>query len=200
VIIADNENSIIKNEIIARDICFLIILSFCFSCNNNRTAETGFRTVRCVNQKVGCDIQKDESFDTTIIINNSKVRLKCITECFNEFTIFDTINDSLVKLYQDRLFKFTIRSQQIEKEIIVTKKLIKKEYTDILTYEKSLMVYPRFEKIDTANNSLMIHAAFMYPRGLLGTDFYDDVFFELTLDGKVIFIKIVPYQAPGPDQ
>ena len=183
----------------ARIICFLIILSLFFSCNNNRTAEIGFRTKLCVIQKVACNIQKNESFDTTVILNNIKVRLKCITECSDGFTIYDTINDTLVKLYQDRLFKFILQSQKTEKEIIVTKRLLKKEYPDILIYDRSIMVYPRFEKIDSLNNSLMIHAAFMNPRGLLGTDLFDDVFFEITPDGKVVFNKIVPYQEPGAD-
>jgi hypothetical protein len=184
----------------ARVICFLIVLSFCSACNYFRSIGAGFRTRQYVNQKVECEIQKDESFDTAVMVNNSKFNLKCFTECGTEFTIFDTINDTLVKQYRDRFFKFKIQYQQFEKEIFVTKKLIKKEYDDILTYEKSVMVYPRFEKIDPENNYLMIHAKFMNPKGIPDTDFFDDVFFEIGPDGKVTLIKVVPYQEPPQDQ
>ncbi|GEM_PF-1320314 len=184
----------------ARLSCFLIVLSICSACNYFRSTGPGFRTREYVNRKVDCDIRKDESFDTDIIVNNSKFNLKCFTECGAEFTIYDTINDTLVKQYRDRFFKFKIQHQQFEKEILVTKKLIKKEYDDILTYEKSVMVDPRFEKIDPVNNSLMIHAKFMNPRGIPGTDLFDDVFFEIGLDGRVTLIRVVPYQEPPQDQ
>jgi hypothetical protein len=63
-------------------------------------------------------------------------------------------------------------------------------------YEKSVLAFPRFEKIDTSENAVMIHARFLFPRGLEGSDEFDDIFFDIRPDGTVFLKKIEPYN-PG---
>jgi hypothetical protein len=150
-------------------------------------------------RKIECNIFKDESFDSTFIMNGNIIRLRCTTECQGDYSVPDTINESVVDLYQNRLFRFKLKSSEIDTQFVVTKEIIKEIYKDRNVYIKSLLVYPRIESIDTLNKTILIHAAFMYPRGLGGTDFFDDVLFDVTSKGKLVFKEILEYQEPGWD-
>lgn len=174
----------------------LAVLSILPACNCSRDRQAGFRTFQCRTQKVECVILPNELFDTILIFHGSKLGIKCITECIGEYQISDTINDTLVKQYRERQFRFIITGNQT-KGCIVTKKLFRKDYPDRLVYEKSVLAFPRFEKIDTSENAVMIHACFLFPKGLEGTDEFDDIFFDIRPDGTVFLKKIEPYQAPS---
>ncbi|MEI8007463.1 MAG: hypothetical protein WCI48_14750 [Bacteroidota bacterium] len=171
-------------------------LSAFSGCNCSRDGQSGFRTLQCRTQKVECLIQPSELFDTVLIFHGSKLGIRCITECAGEFLINDTINDTLVKQYRDRQFRFIITGEQT-KGCIVTKKLFRKDYPDRMIFEKSVLACPRFEKIDTSENAVMIHARFLFPKGLEGTDEFDDIFFDIRPDGTVFLKKIRLYQAPS---
>jgi hypothetical protein len=150
-------------------------------------------------KKIDCNVFHEESFDSTFSINGENIRLICKTECLNDFIVPDTINDSIINLYQDRLFKFTLKNYVVDTQFVVTKELIKDKYPDINVYLKSLLVYPRIDSIDTAKNAIIIHSAFMYPNGLEGTDFFESVLFEISARGKVKLIEIQDYEEPGLD-
>ena len=174
----------------------LMALSIFPGCNSCRDSQAGFRTLQCSAQKVECLIQPYEAFDTVLIFHGSKLGIKCITECTGEYQISDTVSDTLVKQYRDRQFRFIIAGSQT-KACIVTKKLFRKDYPDRLVFEKSVLAYPRFEKIDTSENAVMIHARFLFPKGLEGTDEFDEIFFDIRPDGTVLLKKIELYQAPS---
>ncbi len=163
----------------------LVSLLFCFSCINKKTTEKKY-SFRKIEYK-----KQNESFDSTFIMNGNKVRLSCITECFNDFSIADTINDSIIKLYQDRFLKFALKSNKIDTQIVVTKELIKDIYNDNSTYKSSVLAFPRIEKISSTNNSIFIHSLFLYPGSLVGTNFLEEISFEITLKGKVLFNEVL---------
>jgi hypothetical protein len=160
---------------------------------NDSSPKVSNRTIR----KIECNIFKDESFDSTFIMNGNKIRLSCNTECQGDYSVPDTINESVVELFQNRLFRFKLKGSTIDTQFVVTKEIIKEIYKDRNVYIKSLLVYPRIESIDTLNKTILIQAAFMYPRGLGGTDFFEDVLFEITSKGKVVFKELIYYQQPG---
>lgn len=174
----------------------LMALLVVSGCNCSRDGQAGFRTLQCRTQKVECEIQPSELFDTVLVFHGRKLGIRCITECTAEFQVADTINDTLVKQYRDRQFRFIITGDQT-KGCIVTKKMFRKDYPDRKVYEKSVLAYPRFEKIDTNENAVMIHARFLFPKGLEGSDEFDDIYFDIRPDGTVILKKIELYQAPS---
>ena len=170
----------------------LFTLTYSQIVKTNNTNVSNYRI-----NKIECDIAKNESFDSTFLLSGNKIRLRCNTECFGDYSVPDTINESVVDLYQNRLFRFKLTSSLIDTQFIVTKKIIKNIYKDRIVYTKSLLVLPMIEKIDTINNTILIHAAFMYPQGMGGTDFFEDVFFDISVEGKVEFKKLILYQEPG---
>lgn len=176
-------------------ILFLPIMLFLFGCNSNKIGTK--RSNYSINEIEGIPT-KEESFDTMLRFNGDSIRLKCLTKCEKKFSISDTINDSTVNLYQDRYFEFELQNNSKEIQFKVTKNLIKDHYNDS-TFRKSLLVYPSIDLIDTVKKTINIRSAFMYPSGLGGTDFFETVLFEISLDGKVKLIKVIPYQQPGMD-
>lgn len=166
-------------------IYFLVLLLFCYSCNKKETTNKKYSF-----QKIEYKTH-DESFDSTFIVNGNKVRLSCITECFNDFSIADTINDSIINLYHDRFLKFALKSNKIDTQIVVTKEIIKNIYNDNSTYRSSVLAFPRIEKSNFSNNSVLIHTMFLYPSSLDGTNFLEEIIFEITAEGKVSFNKVI---------
>lgn len=164
---------------------FLVLSLFCFSCNNKKTIERKYRF-----QKIEY-VKQNESFDSIFIMNGNKVRLTCNTECFNDFSIADTINDSTINLYQDRFLKFVLTSNEIDTQIVVTKEIIKNIYNDNSTYKNSVLALPRIEKINSTNNCILIHSLFLYPSSLVGTNFLEEIRFEITMKGKVSFNEVL---------
>ncbi len=80
----------------------LALLLFCFSCNKKRTTDKkkvtdNYKSSKYSFRKIEYKKQ-DESFDSTFVMKGNKVRLSCNTECFNDFSITDTINDSIINL------------------------------------------------------------------------------------------------------
>jgi hypothetical protein len=172
----------------------LALFSFCCSQTkkNSQPLSSNYIT-----KEIECNIFEEESFDSTFMVNGEETRLKCSTECFEKYSVPDTINDSIVEIYQDRLFRFSLKNSLVDTQFVVSKELIKNYYGDQNTYLKSLLVLPSIENIDTLNNSVLIHSAFMFPSGLGGSDFFEDVLFEITSRGKVIFKEIKEYKDTG---
>jgi hypothetical protein len=178
---------------------FLIIISiisFCLSCSNNKSALKQSPKSNVNVQKGECYISPNESFDSLFIINGNQTRLKCITECYGEFIVNDTINDSTIVQYRNRRFIFTLKNQKIDTQIVVTKDLVKEVYENEFTFKNSVIASPRIDSIDALNNSILLSSFFLYPHGLAGTDFFETILFEITLNGKVNFKKIIPYEEP----
>jgi len=172
-------------------ISILIISYSCYSQTNTYNSKNA--------EKIGCNIYNEESFDTVFIMNGNSYNLICKTECNDDYTVPDTSRLGFIKLYQDRLFRFTLKSAVVDTQFIVTKELIKNQYKSHSVYLRSLLVYPRIESIDTVRKTILISAAFMYPSGLDGTDFCDDVTFYMDLNGKITLNKIKYYEPPGMD-
>lgn len=166
-------------------IYFLVLLLFCYSCNKKETTNKKYSFQKIEYKK------QNESFDSTFIMNSNKVRLTCNTECLNDFSIADTINDSTINLYQDRFLKFVLTSNEIDTQIVVTKEIIKDIYNSNSTYKSSVLAFPRIEKINFNNNSILIHSLFLYPSSLIGTNFLEEISFEITLKGKVSFNEVL---------
>ena len=168
----------------------LVLLICCLSCAKKKAVAKKQNGSQYSYQKVEAEIN-NQSFDSTVVIKGNKVRLKCNTECFDNFSIADTLNDSTINLYQDRFLKFTLTSNQIEKQVVVTKELIKAVYNNNSTYKNSVLAFPRIEKVDPVANSVLIHSLFLYPNSLDGTNFLEEIIFELTTDGKVVFKQVM---------
>lgn len=176
-------------------IYFLVLLLFCFSCNNKKATDKKMLTdihklYKYAFQKIEYKKQ-DESFDSTFILKGDKIRLSCYTESFIDFSIADTINDSIVNLYQDRFLNFSLSSNKIDTQIVVTKEIIKNIYNDNSTYKSSVLAFPRIEKINATNNSVLIHSLFLYPSSLDGTNFLEEITFEINMKGKVFFKEVL---------
>lgn len=167
-------------------ICLMTVIIFCFSCTKKTTLK------KYKFQKITCTVKKYESFDSTFFVNQNKIRLLCNTECFNDYSISDTINDSIINLYQDRFFKFSIMSNNVDTQIVVSKTIIKNIYNNNSTYNNSVLALPRIEKIYKATHSILIHSLFVYPRGLDGTNFLEEITFELSMKGKITSVKVLP--------
>jgi len=163
----------------------LVVLVFCFSCTNKKKTDKKYSFQKIEYQK------QNESFDSTFVMNGNKVRLTCTAECFNDFSIADTINDSTINLYQDRFLKFVLTSNKIDTQIVVTKEIIKDLYDSNSTYRSSVLAFPRIEKINSDTSSVLVHALFLYPGSLIGTNFLEEISFEITLKGKVSFPKVL---------
>jgi hypothetical protein len=148
-----------------------------------------------LSKNVECTVQNGEFFDTTFILNSTNVRLKCMTNCLKNFSVYDTLYNE-IDVYQDRYFKFSLKGQKTDTQFVVTKQLIKKSYEDNLKYKNSVLAFPHIEKIDPVNNLILINAAFLYPRGMGGTDFFDEILFEISMAGRVKLKKIIPYKPP----
>lgn len=166
-------------------IYFLVLFLFCFSCNNKKTLDKKYSFQKIEYKK------QNESFDSTFIMKGNKIRLSCNTECFNDFSIADTINDSTINLFQDRFLKFVLTSNEIDTQIVVTKEIIKDIYNNNLTYKSSVLAFPRIEKINSNNNSILIHSLFLFPSCLVGTNFLEEISFEITMKGKVSFKEVL---------
>lgn len=176
-------------------IYFLVLLVFCFSCIKKKSTDKkrvsdNYNSLKYSFRKIEYNKQ-DESFDSTFIMNGHKVRLSCNTECFNDFSIADTINDTIINLYKDRFLKFTLKNYKIDTQIVVTKEIIKNIYNDNSTYKSSVLAFPRIEKIDRTNNSILIHTMFLYPSSLNGTNFLEEIIFEVAAEGKVSLHKVI---------
>ncbi|MDP3444483.1 MAG: hypothetical protein Q8T08_16615 [Ignavibacteria bacterium] len=163
----------------------LVLLLFCFSCNQKKKTDKKYSFQKIEYKK------QNESFDSTFIVNGNKVRLTCNTECFNDFSIADTINDSTINLYQDRFLKFVLTSNVIDTQIVVSKEIIKDIYNNNSTFKSSVLAFPRIEKINYNNNSIEIHSLFLFPSGLIGTNFLEEISFEISLKGKVSFNEVL---------
>lgn len=166
-------------------ICIPIMLFVCWSCNQKKKTGPTYSVQKMEYKK------QNESFDSTFVMNGNKVRLTGRIECLNDFSIADTINDSTVNLYQDRFLKFEIVSNEVDTQIVVTKEIIKDLYHNNSTYKSSVLAFPRMEKIDAANHSVLIHCLFLYPGSLMGTNFLEEISFEMTLKGEVTLIEIL---------
>lgn len=163
----------------------LVLLFVCFSCGQK------VKTVRKYSfQKIEY-IAQNESFDSTFVLNGGKVRLTGATACFSDFSIVDTINDSTINLYQDRFLKFVLTSNEIDTQVVVSKEIIKDLYNNNSTYKSSVLAFPRIGKINPEDNSILIQAFFLYPNSLLGTNFLEELRFEMTMNGKVSFKEVV---------
>ena len=122
-----------------------------------------FISLTCFSQtKIDCNIFKEESFDISFKMDAIKYRLVCQTECDDEHTVPDTSRLGFVNLYQDRLFKFTLKSAEIDTQFIVEKELIKNQYNHRSTYLKSLIAYPKVLSIDNVNKRILIGATFLF--------------------------------------
>ena len=166
-------------------ISVLALLIFCFSCNQLKKNNKKYSFQKIEYKK------QNESFDSTFIMNGHKVRLSCNIEHFNDFSIADTINDTIINLYKDRFLKFILKSYKVDTQIVVTKETIKDIYNDNSTYKSSVLAFPSIQKIDTANNSILIHTMFLYPASLNGTNFLEEIIFEVTGEGKVSLNKVI---------
>jgi len=164
----------------------LVLLLFCFSCSNQKKKTDKKYSFQKIEYK-----KQNESFDSTFVMNGNKVRLTCNTECFNDFSIADTINDSTINLYQDRFLKFVLTSNDIDTQIVVSKEIIEDIYNNNSTYKSSVLAFPRIEKINSNNNSILIHSLFLYPSSLVGTNFLEEISFEITMKGKVSFNEVL---------
>lgn len=158
------------------------------------------KTVRMNTIKTECRVLPGESFDTSFLFYSESYRLRCTTLCTDDATISDTVNDSVVRLYPDRYFRFSLHTPARDTGFYVTRKLIRKDYPFPQVYEKSVLAFPRFQRTDPEGKVFEIHAFFMYPRDLEGSDVHDDIIFCITPGGKVILKSIIPYQAPQTDQ
>jgi hypothetical protein len=175
-------------------IVLLSIVLLVFGCHtNNEIRKSKYSLV-----KINDIPTKEESFDTTLRFQSDSIRLKCVTKCEADFSVSDTINDSIVNLYQDRYFEFVLQHNSKKIQFNVTKNLIKDHYNDS-TFRKSVLVYPAVDSIDTVRKTIIIRSAFMYPSGLGGTDFFETILFEISPDGNVKLNKVIPYQDPGFD-
>ena len=181
---------------------FVFLALFCFSCNKKNTADRkresdNYKSSKYSFQKIEYKKQA-ELFDSTFIMKGNKVRLSCYTECFTDFSIADTINDSIINLYQDRFIKFELKSNQLDTQIVVTKEIIKDIYNNNSTYKRSVLAFPRIEKISSSTNSVLIHAMFLYPGSLDATNFLEEIIFEITAKGNVSFNKVIlPPEEPS---
>jgi len=170
-------------------IYFLVLLLLGFSCTGKK-ATNDYKSLKYSFQKIEYK-KHNESFDSTFILEGNHVRLLCNTECFNDFSIADTINDSIINLYQDRFLKFELTSNKIDTQIVVTKEIIKNIYNDNSTYKSSVLAFPRIEKINFATNSVLVHTMFLYPGSLDATNFLEEIILEITAEGKVSFNKVI---------
>jgi hypothetical protein len=177
---------------------FLILAMLCLCCNQTKKISDS-KSTKYQTKKISCNIFTEESFDSTFKFKGDGTTLKCKTECFNDYVVPDTINDSIIELYQERLFRFSLKNSIVDTQFVVTKELIKDKYSDRNVYNKSLLVYPRIEHIDTLKNTILIHSEFMYPSGLEGTDFFESILFEINLRGQVTLKEIKEYEEPGMD-
>jgi hypothetical protein len=175
----------------------LFVISIFVSCTHKKTASTHGKTNNLITRKAECYISPNESFDSTFVINGEPNRLQCITECFGDYIVNDTINDSTIVLYRNRIFNFKLKNNEIDTQLVVTKDLIKEPYGVNSTFRNSVISFPKINAIDSENNSILMSLYFLYPIGLEGTDFFETIIFEITLKGKVNFKKIIPYEEPG---
>ena len=171
------------------NLIIFFIISLCFiSCKSKDTSENSVYKVK----KISCDITNEESFDTIIEFNGNKTQLSCITECYGDFVVGDTIKeDSTINLYQNRLFRFHLKNQFIDTSFTVTKELLKESYKENSTYQESIIYQPKIDSIDYKKQSIVVNCAFLFPAGKEGTDFFELVKFEITSNGKVILNKII---------
>lgn len=181
---------------------FLALALLGFSCNKKNTADRkreadNYKSAKYSFQKIEYKKQA-ESFDSTFILKGNKVRLLGRTECFTDFSIADTINDSIINLYQDRFIKFELKSNQIDTQIVVTKEIIKDLYNNNSTYKQSVLAFPRIETVSSFTNSILIHTMFLYPGSLDATNFLEEIIFEITAEGNVSFNKVIlPPEEPS---
>jgi len=182
-----------KLKLMKTIIFVLVLLLFYCSCSNQKKENRKKYSFQKIEYK-----KQNESFDSTFVMNGNKVRLTCNTECFNDFPIADTINDSTIYLYQDRFLKFMLKSNKIDTQIIVTKEIIRNIYNNNLTYNNSVLANPRIEKIDTDANFFLIHSLFLYPFSLDGTNYLEEIIFKLSLEGKVTSVEVLaPPEEPN---
>lgn len=180
-----------KLELMKTFIYFLVLLLFCFSCNQKKKTDKKYSFQKIEYKK------QNESFDSIFVMNGNKVRLTCNTECFNDFSILDTINDSTINLYQDRFLKFVLTCNELDTQIVVSKEIIKDIYNNNSTYKSSVLAFPQIEKINFNNNSILIHSLFLYPSSLVGTNFLEEISFEITIKGKVSLNEVhMPPEEP----
>lgn len=175
-------------------IYLLTFLLFCSGCikrvsdkklgaGNCGTLKYSFREIECK--------KYNESFDSTFVVNGNRIRLTCNTECFNDYTIADTINDSIVNLYPDRFLKFELKSNTIDTQFVVTKQIVKNIYNDNSTYRSSVLAFPRLEKINPAGNSVFIRTMFLFPSSFDATNFLEEIVLEITAEAKVSVYKVI---------
>lgn len=175
-------------------IFLLTLLLFCSGCikrvSDKKPGGGNQASLKYSFQEIECK-KYDESFDSTFVVNGNKVRLVCNTECFNDCTIADTINDSIINLYPDRFLKFELKSNTIDTQFVVTKQIIKNIYHDNSTYRSSVLAFPRIEKINSAGNSVLIHTMFLCPGSFDATNFLEEIVLEITAEAKVSVHKII---------
>lgn len=164
---------------------FLVLALLGFSCARQKSQSVKYSFQKMEYKKL------NESFDSTFVLKGDTVRLVCTTECFNDFSIPDTVNGSMINLYQDRFLKFELTSNKIDTQIVVTKEIIKNLYHDNSTYKSSVLAFPRIEKVNAATNSVLIHTLFLYPGSLDATNFMEEIIFEITAKGKVSFTEVI---------
>lgn len=174
---------------------FLLALTLvCFGCGrkNETNKKNSLQEIEKKYSSQKIEYKKlNESFDTTLVVNGKMVRLAGTTGCFDDFSIADTINDSTINLYQDRFLKFALTSNEIDTQIVVSKEIIRNLYNDNATYKKSVLAFPRIEKINSGNNSILVHSLFLYPGTLDGTNFLEEISFEISTKGKVSFKEVL---------
>ncbi|HEY4788575.1 MAG TPA: hypothetical protein VIH57_21140 [Bacteroidales bacterium] len=178
-----------------KQILFSLAIIVMFGCGNSKISKNKSKFSI---HEIKSEITKEESFDTILRLKGGKIRFQCYTKCDDPYSVSDTINDSTINLYQNRYFDIKLQNDSTKTKLKITKELIKEVYGD-MTFKKSLLVYPSIDSLDTIKNIIKFKALFMYPGGLGGTDFFETIIFDISLNGKVKFDKIIHYEQPEID-
>jgi hypothetical protein len=174
--------------------CVLLLLTL--GCRDN-PGEKNIVSSKYVILQEECEPEPNESFDTSVRFNNEMFRLKCVTECSKDFPLRDTLHDSIIRLYHDRSLKFHLAGPGTDTQFVFSREDIKNVKGYKLGYENSTIALIGIDSIDTARNTFVIRVAHLYPDGLGGTDFFDDIYLDINLKGRISVRRIVPYTEPG---
>jgi len=166
----------------------LVIFSSCNEKNAKRNIEISKYTIK----EISCLVLENESFDTTIFLRGNKIRLDCKTDCYKEYTIPDTFKNEIY-LYHDRFFKFSIKSSDIDTQLVVSKELFNDTYKNNMTYRRSVIGLPRIKSIDTTSNSILMKCVFAFPSSIFGTDFFEEIDFNISAKGEATFKEVIPF-------
>jgi hypothetical protein len=170
---------------------FSIILVIFSSCSE-KNAKKNIETNKYSSKEISCLVLENESFDTTIILKGSEVRLNCKTDCYKEYTIPDTFKNEIY-LYHDRFFKFSIKSSDVDTQFVVSKELFYDVYKNNMTFRRSVIGLPKIKGIDTTSNSILMKCVFAFPSSIFGTDFFEEIDFSISVKGDATFKEVIPF-------